>query len=206
MKCEQGKLFNVEGLDATGKSTLAKALQERFNGVMTYSPPDWMKPYRTFFNEGNVNLRFFYYSLSNFWVDKTIVQPLLERRNQYIFQDRTWLTTLSAHEDMGASSVWLNLGLKLARKATKPNIAFIIRVDNEVRRQRMTDRGVITPDDLTSLDNQPAMEQSYIRWANRLRWNSVVFDNTHFTPDEARDILATQILSQKSKRSPVKPF
>ncbi len=48
MNTERGRLYNVEGLDAAGKSTLAKELQKKFDGVMTYSPPDWMRPYRTF--------------------------------------------------------------------------------------------------------------------------------------------------------------
>jgi len=160
---------------------------------MTYCPPDWMRPYRSFFNNSTVDLRFLYYALSNVWVDKAIVRPLLEKGGQYVFQDRTWLDTLSAHEDKGASPFWLHLGTKIARKASRPDIAFIIRVDNMVRRQRMMDRGATTPDDLTSLQNQPAMEQNYIRWADRLQWNAVIFDNTHFTPDQARDALAKQI-------------
>ncbi|MBU1327113.1 hypothetical protein KKB64_04585 [Patescibacteria group bacterium] len=197
MSIERGKLYNIEGLDATGKSTLAKELKEEFNGVMTYCPPDWMRPYRTFFNNSTVDMRFLYYSFSNFWVDKIVVQPLLEKDGQYVFQDRTWLTTLSAHEDMGASPFWLHLGLKVAKKATRPDIAFIIRVDNEVRRQRMMARGVITPDDLESLNNQTAMEQNYVRWTDHLRWNTVVFDNTHFTPNQARNALVDQINGRK---------
>lgn len=200
MNIEQrpGKLYNFAGLDATGKTTLAKELQKSFNGVMTSCPPEWMKPYRIFFNNSPINMRFFYYAMSNFWVDKNIVQPLMEKDGQYVFQDRTWLDTLSAHEDKGASPLWLHLGLKVAQLATHPDIAFIIRVDNDVRRQRMTARGDMTPDDLTSLKNQPVMEQSYVRWANNLGWNSVVFDNTHFTPELARDALAKQINGQKS--------
>jgi thymidylate kinase len=198
MNAERGGLYNVEGLDATGKSTLTKELQKAFNGVMTYCPPDWMRPYRTFFNSSNIDMRFLYYALSNFWVDKAIVQPLLKRDGQYVFQDRTWLTTLSAHEDMGTSPFWLHLGLKLAKTATRPDIAFIIRVDNAERRLRMMTRDIITPDDLESLNNQDAMEQSYVKWADRLEWNKIIFDNTHFTPDEARDTLVNQINGWKS--------
>lgn len=198
MSIERGKLYNVEGLDATGKSTIASELQEAFHGVITYCPPDWMKPYRTFFNTSHVDIRFFYYAFSNYWVDKVIVRPLIERDGQYVFQDRTWLTTLTVHEDMGTSLFWLRLGLKVAKKATQPDIAFLIQVDNAERRRRMMSRGIITPDDLDSLNNQESMEQGYVRWADRLRWNTVVFDNTNFTPNQARDALISHINCRKS--------
>lgn len=197
MSVEQGRLYNVEGLDATGKSTLAKGLQEAFDGVMTYCPPDWMKPYRTFFNNSNADLRFLYYAVSNLWVDRTIVQPLLKQDGRYVFQDRTWLTTLAANEELGTSPRLLHLGLKVARTATRPAIAFIVQADNEVRRQRMMHRGVVTPDDLDSLNNQEVMEQNYVKWADRLRWNAVVFDNTHFTSAQACETLVRQISEKK---------
>ncbi len=206
MNTERGRLYNVEGLDAAGKSTLAKELQKEFDGVMTYSPPDWMRPYRTFFNTSPADIRFLYYAYSNFWVDRVIVRPLLERDGRYVFQDRTWLTTLSAHEDMGTSRILLRLGLTLAKAATRPDIAFIIHVDNAERRQRMMSRNVITPDDITSLENQDEMEKSLVSWSNRLRWKTVIFDNTHFTPDLAREELVRYISDRNLKTNPVKPL
>ncbi len=67
-------------------------------------------------------------------------------------------------------------------------------------------RNVITPDDITSLENQDEMEKSLVSWVGRLGWKTVIFDNSHFTPDQAREELVRYISDRNLKTIPVKPL
>jgi thymidylate kinase len=200
MHAERGGLYFLEGLDASGKSTLAQNLAHEFNGVLTHCPPDWMRPFRKHFNEAkNSNVRLLYYAFSNIWVDRMVVQPALKENNRDVFQDRTLLTTLTAHESMGASPFWMNIWTNIGKLTTKPSLAFLIHVDNKEREERMMKRDVITSDDLESLKNQDTMEQNYLRWAKILDWNIQMFDNTHHTPQSATTSLSATINLSKGR-------
>ncbi len=199
MNTERGGLYNLEGLDASGKTTLAENLAKEYDGLLTHCPPDWMRTFRKPFNETkNSNVRLLYYAFSNVWVDQMIIQPVLKNTDKDVFQDRSLLTTLVAHDSMGASPFWMNIWTGIGRMITKPSMAFLIHVDNKVREERMMKRNVITSDDIESLKNQDAMELKYLTWAETLHWNITPFDNTHQTAESATRALTQIIRAEKS--------
>lgn len=190
------KGFNTfDGLDATGKSTLLEMLHGQLGGIILRNPPEWMRKYRSFFNKSDVQLRFMYYAFGNFWLDQFVAKPYLEQHddNNIILQDRSWLSTFAAHELRGASKLWLNMGLQFAKKSVQPKNAFIIHVDTEERRQRLTRRGIVSSHDLENLKYDNLIDQKYMQWGGRLAWSTVMFDNTNFTPNEACSALAQYI-------------
>ena len=185
----------ADGLDATGKSTLIEMLHKQLGGVILRCPPEWMKKYRSFFNQTNVHLRFLYYAFGNYWIDQFLVKPYLEQNGNdaIILQDRSWLSTFTAHDLRGASKLWLNMGLQFAKKTTQPKNALIIHVDTDERRRRLMKRGIASPHDLENLKYDEVIDKKYVLWGGRLRWNTRMFNNTNLTSIEACNILAQYI-------------
>lgn len=185
----------ADGLDVTGKSTLLEMLHGQLGGIILRCPPEWMKKYRSFFNKSDVRLRFMYYAFGNYWLDKFMVKPYLEQHgdNSIILQDRSWLSTFAAHDLRGAPKLWLNMGLQFAKKSIRPQNSFIIHVDSDVRRERMMSRGIMSPHDLENFKYEEQINQKYMQWGGRLAWNTIKFDNTHLSPDEACSALAQYI-------------
>lgn len=191
---EKGGFYTYDGLDATGKSSIVKTLQQDYSGILLRCPPEWMKAYRSKVEHAPLGFRFMFYSFGNVWVEKMFLQPQMEKNPDQLFlQDRSWLTTLVSHENRGISPFWLNIGEKLAQQSTKPNMAFIIHVDRDERERRLMGRGEITDSDRLNLKYDKEFDIKYISWAGRLKWNNTLFDNTHFSKDEACNHIAQQM-------------
>lgn len=198
MSKENGGFYTYDGLDATGKSSIVKTLQEDYSGILLRCPPEWMKAYRAKVEHAPIGIRFMFYAVGNLWVDKMFLQPQMEKQPEQLFlQDRSWLTTLVSHENRGIAPVWLRIGEQLAKQGTKPDTAFIIHVDRDERERRMMSRGEITDSDRLNLKYDREFDIKYIDWAARLDWKSTLFDNTHFSKDEACGILSQQMHLKK---------
>jgi len=192
---ERIRFVTLDGLDATGKTILTEMLQSRLDAVILRTPPDWIKPLRETFNRQKIEMRFLYYAFGNMWVDRFMLRPLLNdgNENKFVLQDRSWLSTLSAHELRGLPQGWLDMGVKLARTSVKPDISLILHVDPAVRYTRLMGRGLVDSTDLQNLSYEGQMEDKYFHWAGKLEWNANRFDNTFFTPIQACDALERYI-------------
>jgi len=194
MNSERVRFVTFDGLDATGKTTLTEMLHSRLDAVVLKTPPEWTKPLRDFFNRQRVEMRFLYYAFGNLWVDRFVLKPLLDHRdgNGLVLQDRSWLSTLSAHELRGMSKSWLDMGVILARASIRPDISFVLHVDSGIRHERLIGRGA-NATDLQNLKYEDQMEDKFFQWAGRLEWNASRFDNTDFSPMGACDALARYV-------------
>jgi len=195
MNTERTHFVTFDGLDATGKTTLTEMLQSRLDAVVLKTPPDWIRPLRETFNRQKVEMRFLYYAFGNLWVDRFVLRPFLDHKNEggLVLQDRSWLSTLSAHELRGMSRKWLDMGVRLARMSVKPDISLILHVDPTVRYERLMGRGLVNKTDLQNMEYENQMENKYFQWAGRLEWNPNRFDNTNYDPINACEALARYI-------------
>jgi thymidylate kinase len=182
-----------DGLDATGKGVLLEKIHERTSCALVHCPPPWMRPMRTHFDGQPLPLRFLFYSFGNWWTDR-IVRNLIHTK-ELILQDRSWLSTLTAHDVRGLSALWLNMGVRIARHATIPDTAFIMHVEPSVRRQRLMDRSVKTETDMQNFQYEVRMNQGYKDYALRLHWPMCVFDNTNHTIGTATESLLNYLKS-----------
>lgn len=188
------KYVTFDGLDATGKSTLVEMLKSEFGADMLKTPPDWIRPVRKIFDGANVGIRFSYYVYGNLWADKNILRPMLANcQSGLILQDRSWLSTLSAHELRGLPKLFLGLGFLLAKSCVQPDTSFIVHVDREERRSRLTVRGIQARSDMENYKYEDSMEVGYQNWGARLGWNVETFDNTRHTTDSALIALKRRI-------------
>jgi thymidylate kinase len=180
MVSERCTYTTVDGLDATGKSTLIKRLSDEANVVCVKSPPQWMNGLRKVFDSLNANIRFHFYALGNLWIDRYLIKPLINDTNfsGFIVQDRSWLSTFSAHELRKTDPDLLQKGLQYARKSTEPNLSLIIHVDREERLRRLYGRNFITNIDKENIKFEEKMEEGYFNWGRKLGWNTIVFNNT----------------------------
>lgn len=195
MNSERVRFITFDGLDATGKTTLTEMLQPRLDAVILRTPPDWIRPLREFFNSQRVEMRFLYYAFGNLWVDRFCLRPFLDHgtESKLVLQDRSWLSTLSAHELRGMPKNWLDMGVRLARSSVRPDISLILHVDSKVRHERLIGRGMVSTADLQNLKYEEQAEDKCFQWAGRLEWNPNRFNNTDFSPTGACEALVRYI-------------
>ena len=195
MNPERVRFITFDGLDATGKTTLTEMLRSRLDAVILKTPPSWIRPLRELFNNQRVEMRFLYYAFGNLWVDRFVLRPLLDygAESKLVLQDRSWLSTLSAHELRGMSKNWLDMGTRLARASIRPDVSLILHVDPRVRYERLMGRGMVNATDLQNLKYEDQMENKFFQWAGRLEWNPSRFNNTDFSPIGACEALARYI-------------
>jgi thymidylate kinase len=56
MNTERTQFITFDGLDATGKTTLAEMLRAKLNALVLRTPPDWIRPLRETFNKQRVEM------------------------------------------------------------------------------------------------------------------------------------------------------
>jgi len=186
-------IYTFDGLDATGKTTLLNLFKQE-NVKVVASPPDCIKQYRSDFDKEDLESRFLYYIFGNIWIDRNILKPSLDE-NCPVLVDRSMLTTLASHELRGLSEQYLEIGFNYAKTCIKPRTCYIIHVNKEERFERLSKRVYFDEIDKQNLAFEETMEPKYQKWADRLGWNVLFFDNSGLTPKEAYQKLSRQILN-----------
>lgn len=83
-----------EGLDRTGKSTIAKKIAKKIDGILLHSPPEILVPYRKHFDSLNNDINLSYYITANHILDYQISENI-QKRN--VVCDRHFFTTVVYH-------------------------------------------------------------------------------------------------------------
>lgn len=145
----------IEGLDGSGKSTVAQGLAKTLNGVYYKTPP---KEYLTIRSQvdncGNRDAQLYYY-LSSVFFASTQIQQLLNQ-GKIVVCDRYYHTTIITYKDVLEDTfpdIKDNL-FNLIKRFQAPNFVFLLTASKEVRAKRMQKRQLISADDLESLDDE----------------------------------------------------
>ncbi|KAH3715064.1 hypothetical protein DPMN_057768 [Dreissena polymorpha] len=143
----------IEGMDATGKTTLTEAIERKLGAVKYFTPPPQISHLRPHFDRYPEIVRRAYYSLGNYIVAMDILR---ECETRPVIMDRFWHSTAAygiANETSmsdlpGAGHPVYDWPGDLVR----PTLVLFLTVQEEVRRRRLSDRGVLATFEETALD------------------------------------------------------
>ena len=126
------KLICFEGIDGSGKTTLAKAFAKKIGAVYYYSPSKFLRPFRFIADTCPPIFRYYFYSFGNHITDWELKRLL---RNNDVVCDRYIYSTVVYHE------VLLNRKLKIQNMALPDKIIYV-SADWDVVKKRLPERKV----------------------------------------------------------------
>ncbi|XP_076465683.1 UMP-CMP kinase 2, mitochondrial-like [Babylonia areolata] len=139
-------LIVVEGMDATGKTTLTEFLEEKLNAARYSTPPPCLLPLRPFFDKLPEIVRRAYYSLGNYIVAQQIAA---ECQTRVVLMDRYWHSTaaygIANETSMGDLPPLGHESYCWPTDLLKPTTVIFLTVSEQVRRERLGKRqGIVT--------------------------------------------------------------
>ncbi|KAK3591148.1 hypothetical protein CHS0354_040216 [Potamilus streckersoni] len=150
----------VEGLDATGKTTLTKILEDKLGAARYYTPPPLVQHLRQFFDTLPEIVRRAYYSVGNYLVAMEIAK---ECQTRPVIMDRYWHSTAAygiANESSTADLPELgHMVYNWPKDLLRPSVVLFLSVTEEVRRQRLSGRGEETTFEEKHLDRDKLFRQ-----------------------------------------------
>lgn len=138
-----GKFIVIEGLDATGKTTLAPRLASHLNATLLKCPPQIEVPelstdLRAHFDKRPSVQRRAYYRATNLIASEQAVMAL---QTHHVVMDRYWTSTVAfaaLDDDSTLDQEWQG---RYPPELREPDIVILLTVDEENRTKRMRGRG-----------------------------------------------------------------
>ncbi len=139
-----GKFIVIEGLDATGKSTLVDALAKSLDATLLGCPPRLEASelidgdIRSYFDERPAVQRRAYYRAANLIASE---QAEIALRKGHVVMDRYWTSTVAfaaLDDDSDLNQEWQG---RYPPELRKPDAVILLTVDEENRAKRMQKRG-----------------------------------------------------------------
>ncbi|XP_060085838.1 UMP-CMP kinase 2, mitochondrial-like [Ylistrum balloti] len=161
----------VEGMDATGKTTLTKILGDRLSAVRLYTPPPPIEELRKVFDRLPELVRRAYYSIGNYIVAMEISK---ECKEHAVIMDRYWHSTaaygIANESSTGDQPERGHPVYQWPTDLLKPTAGLFLTVGEEIRKQRLQGRGIEKTFEEQSLDKDQLFRQrlcdSYRRMEN----------------------------------------
>ncbi|XP_029794437.1 UMP-CMP kinase 2, mitochondrial, partial [Suricata suricatta] len=135
----------IEGLDATGKTTVTRSVSETLGAVLLKSPPACISQWRQSFDDEPTIIRRAFYSLGNYIVASEIAK---ESVTSPVVIDRYWHSTAAytiATEVTGGLQYLPPARHPIyqwPRDLLKPDLVLLLTVSPEERLRRMEGRGI----------------------------------------------------------------
>ncbi|XP_017267613.1 UMP-CMP kinase 2, mitochondrial [Kryptolebias marmoratus] len=145
----------IEGLDATGKTTLTESLRDTLGATLLRSPPQCLSPWRARFDQEPPLIRRAFYALGNYITAAQICQ---EGMKAPIIVDRFWHSTAAYAIATAVSGPVTDLpqdGSEVYRWPSdllQPSLVVLLTLDPEERKRRLRDRGQTKTDEEQELD------------------------------------------------------
>ncbi|XP_027479333.1 UMP-CMP kinase 2, mitochondrial isoform X2 [Zalophus californianus] len=146
-QAQKGKfpVIAIEGLDATGKTTVTQSVSDSLNAVLLKSPPACISQWRKIFDDEPTIIRRAFYSLGNYIVASEITK---ESTKSPVIVDRYWHSTAAY-----AIATEVTGGLQhlppahhpiyqWPRDLLKPDLVLLLTVSPEERMHRIERRGM----------------------------------------------------------------
>ncbi|XP_076605702.1 UMP-CMP kinase 2, mitochondrial [Chaetodon auriga] len=160
----------VEGLDATGKTTLTESLKDTLGATLLRSPPQCLSPLRARFDQEPPLIRRAFYALGNYITAEQVGQ---EGSKTPVIVDRFWHSTAAYAIATAVSGPLCNLpaeGSEVYRWPSdllQPSLVVLLTLDPEERKRRLRDRGQGKTEEEQELDHNQLfrlkVEEAYRR-------------------------------------------
>ncbi|XP_040848708.1 UMP-CMP kinase 2, mitochondrial [Ochotona curzoniae] len=174
-QAQKGKfhVIVIEGLDATGKTTVTQAVSDALKAVLLKSPPACISQWRKIFDDEPTIVRRAFYSLGNYIVASEIARESIKSP---VIVDRYWHSTATY-----AIATEVSGGLQHLPPAhhpvyqwpedlLKPDLVLLLTVSPEERARRLQGRGVEKTQEEVQLEVnsifRQKVEESYRRMEN----------------------------------------
>ncbi|CAL8273044.1 unnamed protein product [Merluccius merluccius] len=134
----------IEGLDATGKTTLTQSLREALGASLLQSPPQCLSPWRARFDQEPPLIRRAFYAVGNYITARQMGQGASQAP---VIVDRYWHSTAAYAIATAVSGPVSNLppeGSELylwPADLPQPSLVVLLTLDPQERRRRLQDRG-----------------------------------------------------------------
>ena len=185
----------LEGLDGTGKTTVASALKVAMkeSGRPTVCVRTPLPPYDQIASKvialGTVESRFAFFLASIFDASERIRKQLSDTS---VVCDRYVYSTLAYHLALGVDRRFV----EAVPRVLQPDFKFLLTVDEKTRRRRITERGKMTAGDRSSRDDVALVDRIRDEYA---RFEFSAIDTGEGNPEEvAKSILSCVVGSAVS--------
>ncbi|XP_068608417.1 UMP-CMP kinase 2, mitochondrial [Brachionichthys hirsutus] len=134
----------IEGLDATGKTTLTESLRDTLGATLLRSPPQGLSPFRARFDQEPPLIRRAFYALGNYMTAEQVGQ---ESTKTPVIVDRFWHSTAAYAIAAAVGGPVSNLpaeGSEVYRWPSdllQPSLVVLLTLDSEERKRRLRGRG-----------------------------------------------------------------
>ncbi|KAF7669690.1 hypothetical protein LDENG_00142700 [Lucifuga dentata] len=160
----------IEGLDATGKTTLTESLRETLGAVLLRSPPQCLSPWRARFDQEPPLIRRVFYALGNYITAEEIGQKAMQTP---VIVDRFWHSTAAYAIATAVSGPVCKLPAEGSEvycwpeDLFQPSLVVLLTLDPEERKRRLRIRGQGKTEEEQELDQNQLfrlrVEEAYQR-------------------------------------------
>ncbi|KAM4540257.1 UMP-CMP kinase 2, mitochondrial [Fundulus diaphanus] len=160
----------VEGLDATGKTTLTESLRDALGATLLRSPPQCLSTWRARFDREPPLIRRAFYAAGNYITAEQICQ---EATRSPVIVDRFWHSTAAYAIATAVTGPVSNLPHEGSEvycwpsDLLQPSLVVLLTLDPEERKRRLRSRGLMKTDEEQELDHNKLfrlrVEEAYRR-------------------------------------------
>lgn len=182
----RARFFAFEGVDGTGKTSLAQHLAHQTNGKYYYSPPESIRWEREYIDNGNVEERLEYYLRGNMITSEEIAALL---RESHVFCDRYVASTIINHSELLERDIPFP-------DLLQPDVTVFLRCSKRKIAERLQQRKSKTQ--YENVDFLMKVQERYARVFARKR-NVVVVDTSEKSVEESADFLMDALELRNSR-------
>ena len=179
-----GKFIVIEGLDATGKSTLVVKLAKSLDATLLQCPPRLEAPefidgdLRSYFDNRPSAQRRAYYRAANLIASE---QTEIALQTGHVVMDRYWTSTIAfaaLDNDSDLDQEWQG---RYPPELRKPDTVILLTVDEENRAKRMRGRGEPVTTEEHNLAADAARRETVLQVYRT--FDPIEIDTSDLTPD-----------------------